>query len=289
MIRNLFFLLLVLGIFSCENSPYPGYSAKKKGMYYKLYTFGEETGKPKPGDYITVSISYRTMQDSLFFKGQRKFRFTKPAYDGSIDDCFKILSVGDSASFIISADNFFSQTLNSTLPSFIQQGSNMKIDIKMQEIQTSKEYQNEKEAFLKWIEDFGEYEKIILKHFIEEKEIEIDPTVTGLYYIETKKGKGKVVEVGDTVVLHYEGRFLNGKFFDSTKKRNEPFEFVYGQKWQVIEGLEETIAFMKQGTKAMVILPSNIAFGNEGSSTGIVPPFTSTIFEIELVQLRPKI
>ncbi len=290
MIRKILLLILLISIFStsCRKSPYPGYSAKKKGYYYKLITIGESNKHAKPGDYITIDIVYKTMKDSIFFKGRRKFQLSKPSYPGSIDDCFSILSENDSASFIISADNFFKKTLRSTLPSFVSENSNMKVNVKMIEIQTEKEYLREKEAFLKWIEDFGEYEKVILKQYLEEKKIDIKPTKSGLYYIKLKDGKGKVVEKGDTVVIHYEGRFLNGKFFDSTKKRNEPLEFVYGHKWQVIEGLEEATGMMKEGEKVLVILPSQIGFGDKGSSTGIIPPFTSLIFELELIQLRAK-
>ncbi|MBN2521238.1 MAG: FKBP-type peptidyl-prolyl cis-trans isomerase [Bacteroidales bacterium] len=200
-----------------------------------------------------------------------------------------MMSPGDSASFIISADNFFANTLGTHLPSFIPENSDMKIDIHMLEIQTRKEYEKEKEAFLRWIEDFGEYEKIVLKHFIDEEEITVAPTKSGLYFIPVKKGRGETVKVGDTVLVHYEGKFLNGKFFDSTKKRNEAFEFVYGQQWQVIEGLEEAIGLMNSGAKALVIIPSSIGFGEGGSSTGIIPPFTSIIFELELVQVRAKL
>jgi|SRR3972149_7786059 len=287
MIKNLFlFICLLFVISSCKKSPYPGYSVKK-GFYYKLVTIGEKTKKAKPGDYITVDIVYKTINDSVFFSGRRKFQLAKPAYLGSIDDCLSIVSEDDSCCFIISADLFFEKTLHSTLPSFINENSNMKINIKMLEIQTEKEYLKEKEAFLKWIEDFGEYEKVLLKHYIEEEQIDAFPSKSGLYYVKINEGRGKIVEKGDTVVVHYEGRFLNGKFFDSTKKRNEPFEFVYGQKWQVVEGIEEAIGHMQEGEKAIIILPSQIAFGDKGSSTGIIPPFTSLIFELELLQLRP--
>ncbi len=288
--KFLFFISIIgLLLCSCNNSPYEGYSAKKKDLYYKLIKFGEGVKKASPGDYITVKITYRTINDSIFFSGKRKFQISKPSYSGSIDDCFLLLNEGDSASFIISADNFFSNTLRTSLPSFIPENSKMKIDINLMEVQTQKEYQNEKEAFLSWIEDFGEYEKIILKQFIDEEEITVSPTKSGLYFIPLKKTNGHLVELGDTVVVHYEGKFLNGKFFDSTKKRNEAFEFVYGQKWQVIEGLEEAIGMMSEGTKALVIIPSNIGFGEGGSSTGIIPPFTSIIFEVDLLQVRPKI
>jgi len=164
--------------------------------------------------------------------------------------------------------------------------SKMKVSLNIIEIQTQTEYQNEKEAFLNWIEDFGEYEKVILKQFLMEEKIDVQPSGSGLYYLKIREGKGKSIEKGDTITINYEGKFLNGKFFDSTIKRNQPFQFVYGTEWQVVEGLEEAIGMMKEGEKSLFILPSDLAFGTEGSSTGIIPPFTSLIFEVEVLSVN---
>jgi len=100
------------------------------------------------------------------------------------------------------------------------------------------------------------------------------------------EGNGTTVKSGDTVVVHYEGRFLNGGYFDSTYKRNQAFEFVLGQEWQVIEGLEKAIRIMSEGEKAIFVIQSQLAFGSKGSSTGIVPPFTSIIFEVDLIDVK---
>ena len=174
------------------------------------------------------------------------------------------------------------------MPSFINKGDNMKIDIRMDDIRSEDQYRRDKEEFLKWIEDFGEYEKLVLHNFIEKEKIEVDPTESGMYFISLVNGSGKPVEYGDIVTVNYEGRFLNGRFFDSTVKRNQPFEFVYGTELQVIPGLEDAIGRMREGQRALVILPSDLAWGEKGSSTGIVPPFTTVIYEIELLKAVPQ-
>jgi FKBP-type peptidyl-prolyl cis-trans isomerase FkpA len=154
------------------------------------------------------------------------------------------------------------------------------------EIQTSKEYENQKRAFLKWIEDFGEFEREILSQYIKEQKLSIQPTASGMYFLKLKDGNGRKVIQGDTLLVDYEGRFLDGKFFDSTRKRHDPFQFVYGTEWQVVKGLEEAIGMMEEGEKALIILPSELAFGEIGSSTGIIPPFTSLVFEVELKKIN---
>ena len=280
-------LLFMMLFASCNfTSEHEGYERKRHGIYYKLIKFGEDNKKPSYGDYITVGIKYSTINDSVFFEGRRRLKLTKTEYKGSVDDCFLMLSKGDAAWFIIPAKALYEKTLNASLPGFLDDDSEIKIFIEMINIQSEQEYENEKEAFIKWIKDFGEYEKVLLKQYLEKNELDITPTDEGFYHITAKDGTGERVKKGDTLILHYEGRFLNGQFFDSTRKRNQPFSFIYGQKWQLIEGLEKGIGRMREGEKAIFILPSELAFKASGSSTGIIPPYTSLIFEVELLKIN---
>ncbi len=228
MIISLLPLLTLLSV-GCKKSPYPGYEKVESGIYYKLLAIGEEEKKAKAGDFITADISYRNTADSSFFSGRRRFQLSQSHFNGSIDECFSMLSEGDSASFIISADDFFLKTLETQKPRFLLNQDKIKVDFRLIEVQTDADYQREKEAFLTWIEDFGDYEKVILTQFIEEKKINAKPTASGIYFIPSSMVSGPRVSPGDTVIVDYEGKFFNGKFFDSTKKRLEPFSFVYGQ------------------------------------------------------------
>ena len=282
-----FLFLIVILITSCnEKSNYPGYTKHKEGFYYKLIKIGDDGAKCAYNDFVTANIVYTTMKDSIIFRGRRKFQISNPDFTGSVDKCITLMGKDDSASFIISADNFFRKTLSSDLPSYLKLTDKMKVDLSILEIQTPGEYAHEKEAFLKWVDDFGEYEKTIIKQYLQESKLKSRPLANGMYYFPLKKGNAKTVNIGDTVVVHYEGRFLNGKFFDSTRQRNEPFQFVYGQQWQVIKGMEDAIGLMHEGEKALFIMPSDVAFGENGSSTGIIPPFTSLIYEVELVSVN---
>jgi FKBP-type peptidyl-prolyl cis-trans isomerase FkpA len=279
-------LLISLFTASCNRfSKYPGYKRAKHGIYYQLHSIGDDTARAQPGDFVTVNLAYFTTNDSLFFTGTRKLQVNEPAYKGAIDECFSMLSGDESATFIIAANEFFSVSLQTARPGFIKNGDPMKIRIEMVEIETEEDYLREKEAFLSWIDDFGDYEKVILHQFIQEEKLDVNPLPSGIYFLNLKAGSGKKVEPGDTVTVHYEGRFLNGKFFDSTIKRKQPFQFVYGTEWQVVKGLEEAIGMMREGEKALIILPSELAFGNTGSSNNAIPPFTSLIFEVEILKV----
>ncbi len=274
---------------SCNRSEYPGYELTDTGIDYKLHTTNEGNQKVDIGDYLTVDIIYQTINDSIFFKAHRKIQITKSEFDGSIDECFSMLSEGDSATFIISAEDFFEKTVNTFLPSFFKHKDVMKVSVKVINVKTTEQFKKEKDEFLSWIEDFSEYEQVLLKHFIEDEQISVDPTNSGLFHLIIKEGNGLPVHLGDTIFVNYEGRFLNGNIFDSTWKRNKAFDFIYGQEWQVIHGLEEAIGRMTEQEEAFFIMPSYLAFGNKGSSTGIIPPFTSVIFKVKLESINNNI
>ncbi len=276
--------LLILG--SCKkDSKFPGFTKSNKGFYYQLHSIGESEIKPQNGDYITADIAYLTINDSVFFEGRRKIRLEKPKYKGAIEDCIMILQKDESATFILQALPFFQTTLEADLPGFIKPEDYLKIKISLIDIQSEAEYENEKVAFLNWIEDFGDYEKVILQQYLSEKKIDIKPDKNGMICLVINPGTGPAINKGDTITINYEGRFLNGKFFDSTKRRNQPFQFVFGTEWQVIKGIEDGLATMREGQKALFILPSELAFGQSGSSTGIIPPFTSLIYEVEVLKV----
>ncbi|MFO8235904.1 MAG: FKBP-type peptidyl-prolyl cis-trans isomerase [Bacteroidales bacterium] len=287
--KSVYFLILLFIVSACkESSKYPGYSKSESDIYYKLHAFSESEKQVNPGDYITTDISYETMGDSLFFEGRRKFQVSEPEFEGSVDDCFLMMNKGEKATFILPAKQFFNATLETDLPRFLDSMDSLKITVDMLEVQRQDEFLKEKEAFLSWIDDFGEYEKVQLQQFLEEQAINASPTESGIYHLVLEEGTGPEVKEGDTVLVHYEGKFLNGKFFDSTKQRKQPFEFVYGQEMQVIEGMEEVIGLMREGETALAIFPSDAAFGKSGSSTGIVPPYTSVIYQVTLLDVKKR-
>jgi hypothetical protein len=174
--RIVLFLSILIFAFSCKKNPYPSYSEIDDGtLYYKLFMFGDDRTTAKAGDYITADIAYQTIDDSVFFRGKRTFQLGGVSFEGSIEQCFMLLAEDDSASFILSADDLFEKTLETNLPSFIAPNSKMKVGIRMHMIRSEVDYKREKEEFLAWIEDFGEYEQTVLRHFIERKRLIYSP------------------------------------------------------------------------------------------------------------------
>ncbi len=99
-----------------------------------------------------------------------------------------------------------------------------------------------------------------------------------------KEGTGAEAKVGDVAVVHYTGTLLDGKVFDSSIPRGQPFEFRLGEG-SVIAGWEEGLKGMKIGEKARLTIPSNMAYGSQGAG-GVIPPNATLVFEIELLSLK---
>jgi FKBP-type peptidyl-prolyl cis-trans isomerase len=103
-----------------------------------------------------------------------------------------------------------------------------------------------------------------------------------LYYIETKKGSGPNPKESDIVTVHYTGTLLDGTKFDSSVDRGQPAEFPLNG---VIKGWTEGLQLMKKGGKARLIIPSNLAYG--GNPGGPIPPFSTLVFDVELLDIKP--
>jgi FKBP-type peptidyl-prolyl cis-trans isomerase len=96
--------------------------------------------------------------------------------------------------------------------------------------------------------------------------------------------EGASPKKGDLVEVHYTGWFENGKKFDSSVDRREPFQFVLGAG-QVISGWDLGVAQLKVGEKAKLTLPPDLAYGRAGYP-GAIPPNSTLIFEVELLAIR---
>ncbi len=106
---------------------------------------------------------------------------------------------------------------------------------------------------------------------------------SGLQYRVLKAGDGRQPTKADQVVVHYKGTLIDGREFDSSYKKGEPAKFGVTQ---VIKGWTEALQLMKEGSKWMLYVPWQLAYGQKGSGK-LIGPNETLIFEVELIAVLP--
>lgn len=132
-------------------------------------------------------------------------------------------------------------------------------------------------------EELMRQEAEALENYLDDNNITTEPETSGLYYIETTTGTGDFPQAGQEVSVHYTGKLINGTEFDSSIG-GQPFSFPLGMGY-VIPGWDEGIALMKKGGKATLIIPSSLAYGASGAGQGAIPPYSTLVFDVELVDI----
>jgi peptidylprolyl isomerase len=95
---------------------------------------------------------------------------------------------------------------------------------------------------------------------------------------------GRQPKKGDTIIVHYTGMLTSGVKFDSSRDRNEPFAFKLGAG-QVIKGWDEGFSNLRVGDHAILVIPSDLAYGSKGAGD-VIPPDSKLIFVVEVVDVK---
>lgn len=277
-------VFIVFGIFSCKNND--GYIKSSKGFKFKMISENSEGVAISNDDVLTLELKYYSQSDSLLFNSDElpaKFRVqvNDSKTDGILQDALKMMKTGDSASFIIPAKDFYKKTKHESIPTFILPTENLRFEIKIIDIVSQYQLNNE---FKQYVLIKEAEEKKNLKEYLSVENIEQEPTLSGIFIIKLKTGKGEKAENGKTVTINFVGKYINGKIFDSSLDKGKPLTFVLGDE-HVIPAWNEAIRTMRVGDKIKLIAPSETAYGSEGIEN-YVPPFTTLIYEIKLLKVK---
>lgn len=254
------------------SSKYPGYTEAEPGIYYKLHIPGESGKKAKEEDFYEVRMQNK-YNGKVFFDSEFQNAAGTLFMQSSASRYFSVLAEGDSATFLLPGGDL-------SLPGMPDTGM-VEMNVKIIRVLTADEVQKlEKSA------DPDLDEQVLIRRYLSRNKLNIVPDSSGLYYLSLKEGTGAKPAYGMTVSVIYSGTLPNGKPVDGNAGTGVPFSFPYGAEGQVIPGIMKALSHMKAGGKAKIILPSPLAFGVNGSSTGIVPPHTPIIYELELVSVE---
>jgi FKBP-type peptidyl-prolyl cis-trans isomerase FkpA len=288
--RILIALALITTIFSCK----PGSEKRTaSGMKYIVYQH-KDGRKPQQGDYVTVRMVYTDDKDSMLYDARTKpvrFQLGKSPFMGSMEEGLMELSEGDSATLFVSADSMYDKVLSKTPGNTMPKpkpGSLLKFNVKLLRVQNY----NEAELDMALNESHQiKAEEKALQDYLIEKNITATAEPEGYYIIRRSEGKGAAIDSGTVVQLNFTGRFLNGVEFDSNKSSGKPYTFTVGND-EVIKGWDIAFRKLRQGDKVTLIVPSSLAYGQDGikkstSANYVVPPYTTLVFDIEIVDAKP--
>lgn len=277
--------ILVIIVYSIFNSKTKGYTEIEDNVFIKYIVKSELVDSLSSGDYARVSIKYTDKDDSVFYANITDIQMQGSNSNSLISTVLKKVFVGDSVSLLIKASDFFEKYIQQPKPNSINNSEFIKIDFRIISSMSEQEYNNSMSTFYGWVDSPRDYELSAINDYIKTNNYNFKEIESGIFYSVLEKGNGNKPSYGSSVLLEFEGKTLNGKVFDSTKERKQLFSYNYGGQMQIIKGLEESVKLMTENEKAIVIIPSWLAFGELGSATGIIPPYTSVIYEVEIKKI----
>lgn len=266
------FLLTVL--FACRPTPNAP-KIIKEGISFQLLAFDDVVQPPTLKDYVNASMLVYN-GDSLLFN-----RFYDPVYkiEGELfATIFHELEAGDSALFIVEPYWIKQQFTEVNLP--IVTDESLHIYVKVQKYFSEKEVEH-------YIKSYDEElaEQQYIQWYINRFMVGDVIKKNGVYLQKLTTTTANHPKYGDFIRIKLRGKFLNNLPLEQNDELIV-MDFEYGTPNQVVPGIEKAIKMMKFGEKAKIILPSQLAFGKHGSSTGIVPPNTPLLYELELIKIK---
>ncbi|MFL5752317.1 MAG: FKBP-type peptidyl-prolyl cis-trans isomerase [Bacteroidia bacterium] len=289
----LFFQALALVLItSCtREEKIKGYTETDTHLFYKLLAIGDGKKNAKSGDWLVMEAIYRTQDDSVFWDSRHDVAgpyylvFKDRCQTGCFNEYFPKMAEGDSLSFLVKKEAFYKEIFNSAIPVFSEKDSVVKAELKLLKITDASSYPAYLAEFKRRKEEAGENEYSQMDKYATENFNSDFLYKNGMYIQFVKRTSDSLVKKGAEVTLSYKGYHLDGRLVDYTPG-DKPFEIIYGEKDQLLQGLQYGISLMKKGESAKFILPSHLAFGEQGSSDGSIAPHSPLVYEVEIINVK---
>jgi FKBP-type peptidyl-prolyl cis-trans isomerase len=247
------------------------------GVKYKTIVANPAGRQVMENDIITIT-SALFLNDSLVQENTTPMPMMAmpPQRPGDLFDAILLMREGETTAFAFEPKVYIGEQL----PPFVKETDVINMTIGIVKVQTMEEFEADQAAAA---EKLVAEEKEILRKYAKDNGIKATETSSGLFIAVIQEGTGEQAQPGSNVSVHYTGKLLNGKVFDSSVERGSPIRFQVGVG-QVIRGWDEGILTMKVGEKAIFLIPSPLAYGER--DMGEIPSNSPLIFEVELVEIH---
>lgn len=282
---------------SASSTTSSGYSKTANGLEYKILKKGISKKKPELGGYITFWFRTQTLRDSIIdnqFEDSAPINLPTPEsiHKPSIEEGFYLLAEGDSAVFLLNADSLYTNTFHQPRPAYIQPQSTIKMIVKMGTIYSKHDVDSLQAAYAAYKpkqtnkltpeEEIFKRDSALIQAYLNSRNLKGIATKGGAYVVilRSNTASKEYIHVGETIRTTYVGKLIiDGTEFDRSPQ-DEYFSFMVGQS-QVIRGWDEGFLKLKHAEKALILIPSRLAYGQAGAGASI-PPNAPLVFEVEV-------
>ncbi len=246
------------------------------GLHYHFHEKLEDV-QPQVGDEIQYHITVRKGETVLSQTNKKQLMPLSPNKN-PILQAFKLMGLGDSLTLALFVDS-----LPKRMTEKFESGDTMLVDLKITNIRKKSEMDKKLADMNARADRVTNSVRNHIKSFINGN-LNCQKTASGLQYVIEKEGTGKVATNAKRVSLHYAGFLMNGKEFESTFRKGKPKAFYFDDRTQTVPGFTEGLQLLKAGSKATLIIPHNLAYGDKG--LGPIPPASDLVIYVEMLEVH---
>ncbi|GAB5539857.1 MAG: hypothetical protein Salg2KO_19600 [Salibacteraceae bacterium] len=262
----------------CETVDKDGFSPLQDAIRYKRVTIGDEESPVSNADVLSIEVKVSDEEGILAAKSYRRISKTESRFPSYFNELLADSWQGDSLVIrgpidALLLDKWFHSTILETTGPII-----LEVFVKeaMSDSALRQTMANERLKIDLELKESSNLSRILDSLGMRNNEL------GGIYFKPVRYGAGVIPADGDFVKTHYTMQLSNGDELVNTYE-SEPFEYQVGKPDQAIPGFALAVRSMRVGGEYLAIIPSNMGFGEKGSSSGLVPPYSVLICKIELL------
>lgn len=280
-------LVLVVFLVGCDRSPYAGYKKVGDDVHLHLHALGEGELAPTDSDSVRIGLRMGWVDEGIgeLFSTDQVYA-VKDLRNGALLPILGRIHEGDSLSVIAPARAWPWHVLAATVEEIAADTGMIQAEIEFLALRTPAMARVENERMRR--NDPIGYERRLIAAYIAQAEQPYLRWGTSelFHYIQGTAKDTNVVVQGDHLTISYKGRRIeDGQVFDDTQRNGEPLSFTYGDKDQVMKGLEVAVHLLREGQEGRFIFPSEYAFGAKGIP-GVLDPYMPVEYTVRLEKVQ---